>query len=72
MPKKTAFITGITGQDGGYLAKLLIDQGYDVHGLQRRTSSSTVGKLYEVVGADRGVMIWTGNPRSHLGNLYPT
>ncbi|WP_428482554.1 GDP-mannose 4,6-dehydratase [Pyruvatibacter mobilis] len=53
MPKKTAFITGITGQDGGYLAKLLLDRGYDVHGLQRRTSSSTVGKLYEVVGADR-------------------
>ena len=33
MSMKTAFITGITGQDGSYLAELLLDKGYEVHGL---------------------------------------
>lgn len=37
--KKNAFITGITGQDGSYLAELLVNKGYEVHGLVRRTSS---------------------------------
>src|SRR3954449_4398328 len=36
---KTAFITGITGQDGSYLAEVLLEQGYAVHGLVRRTSN---------------------------------
>jgi GDP-D-mannose dehydratase len=36
---KTAFITGITGQDGSYLAELLLDKGYTVHGLIRRAST---------------------------------
>jgi GDPmannose 4,6-dehydratase len=36
---KRAFITGITGQDGSYLAELLLEKGYEVHGLVRRTSS---------------------------------
>lgn len=36
---KRAFITGITGQDGSYLAELLVEKGYEVHGLVRRTSS---------------------------------
>lgn len=35
---KTALITGITGQDGSYLAELLLDKGYEVHGIKRRTS----------------------------------
>ena len=34
-------ITGITGQDGSYLAELLLEKGYEVHGLKRRASSST-------------------------------
>lgn len=37
--KKKAFITGITGQDGSYLADLLVSKGYDVHGLVRRAST---------------------------------
>ena len=37
--KKTALITGITGQDGSYLAELLLDKGYVVHGIKRRSSS---------------------------------
>ena len=36
---KKALITGITGQDGSYLAELLIEQGYEVHGVVRRSSS---------------------------------
>lgn len=42
---KTAFITGITGQDGGYLAELLLDKGYEVHGLRRRTSSDEIKRI---------------------------
>jgi len=39
MSLKKALITGITGQDGSYLAELLLEKGYEVHGLKRRTSS---------------------------------
>lgn len=38
MTRKKALITGITGQDGAYLAELLLDKGYEVHGIKRRTS----------------------------------
>ena len=38
-PRKTALITGITGQDGSYLAELLLEKGYEVHGIKRRASS---------------------------------
>ncbi len=39
MPRKVALITGVTGQDGAYLAELLIGKGYEVHGIKRRSSS---------------------------------
>ena len=39
MTRKTALITGVTGQDGAYLARLLLAKGYEVHGLKRRASS---------------------------------
>ena len=42
---KTALITGITGQDGSYLAELLLEKGYDVHGLIRRSSSFNTGRI---------------------------
>jgi GDPmannose 4,6-dehydratase len=42
---KTALITGITGQDGSYLAELLLDKGYDVHGIVRRSSSFNTERL---------------------------
>jgi GDPmannose 4,6-dehydratase len=44
MPKK-ALITGITGQDGSYLAELLLSKGYEVHGIVRRTSTFNRGRL---------------------------
>jgi GDPmannose 4,6-dehydratase len=43
--KKTALITGITGQDGSYLAEFLIEKGYDVHGLMRRASYFNTGRI---------------------------
>jgi GDPmannose 4,6-dehydratase len=42
---KKALITGITGQDGSYLAELLLGKGYEVHGLMRRSSSFTTGRI---------------------------
>lgn len=49
-PSKTALITGITGQDGSYLAELLLEKGYEVHGIKRRASSfntSRIDHLYQ-------------------------
>ncbi len=43
--QKSALITGITGQDGSYLAELLLDNGYRVHGLVRRSSSFSTGRI---------------------------
>jgi GDPmannose 4,6-dehydratase len=42
---KRALITGITGQDGSYLAELLLSKGYEVHGLMRRSSSFSTGRI---------------------------
>ncbi|KAG0148282.1 hypothetical protein CROQUDRAFT_131965 [Cronartium quercuum f. sp. fusiforme G11] len=43
--RKVALITGITGQDGSYLTELLLDKGYEVHGLIRRSSSFNTGRI---------------------------
>ena len=45
MSKKVAFVTGITGQDGSYLAELLLSKGYEVHGLIRRSSSFNTSRI---------------------------
>ena len=42
---KKALITGITGQDGSYLAELLLDKGYEVHGIVRRASTFNTSRL---------------------------
>jgi len=63
---KTALITGITGQDGSYLAELLLDKGYEVHGIIRRASSfntARIDHLYE----DRHVN--SPRLRLHYGDL---
>ena len=44
-PLKTALITGITGQDGSYLAELLLEKGYAVHGIKRRASSFNTARI---------------------------
>ena len=45
MTDKRALITGVTGQDGAYLAELLLDKGYEVHGIRRRSSSFNTGRI---------------------------
>jgi len=45
MKNKVAFITGITGQDGSYLAELLLEKGYEVHGLIRRSSTFNTSRI---------------------------
>jgi len=49
-PRKKALVTGITGQDGAYLAQFLLDKGYEVHGIKRRTSlfnTDRIDHLYQ-------------------------
>jgi GDPmannose 4,6-dehydratase len=57
--QRRALITGITGQDGSYLAELLLDKGYEVHGLVRRTSTQSLERLGHI--EDRLVL--------HLGDV---
>ena len=45
MTQQRALITGITGQDGSYLAELLLEKGYEVHGMVRRSSTETFQRL---------------------------
>lgn len=47
MPK-VALITGVTGQDGAYLARLLLEKGYTVHGIKRRSSSFNTGRIEDI------------------------
>ncbi|MGL3606268.1 GDP-mannose 4,6-dehydratase [Rhizobium sp. G187] len=59
---KKALITGITGQDGAYLAAFLLEKGYEVHGLARRSSSSDVNlSRLDWLGITRDVSIVDGN-----------
>ncbi len=43
--RKKALITGITGQDGSYLAEFLLDKGYEVHGIIRRSSTFNTARI---------------------------
>ncbi|MBI2559333.1 GDP-mannose 4,6-dehydratase [Candidatus Woesearchaeota archaeon] len=57
MTKKAALITGVTGQDGSYLAELLLEKGYKVYGLVRRASSfnrSRLKNIYNYINPNRG------------------
>ncbi|MBK9012314.1 GDP-mannose 4,6-dehydratase [Novosphingobium sp.] len=48
MSGKTALITGVTGQDGAYLARLLLEKGYRVHGIKRRSSSFNTARIDDI------------------------
>ena len=48
---KKALITGITGQDGSYLAELLLEKGYEVHGIKRRSSSLNTERIDHIYEA---------------------
>jgi GDPmannose 4,6-dehydratase len=45
---KVALITGVTGQDGAYLVRLLLEKGYVVHGMKRRSSSFNTGRIEDI------------------------
>jgi GDPmannose 4,6-dehydratase len=53
---KKALVTGITGQDGSYLAEILLDKGYEVHGILRRSSSFNRGRIDHMYIADPHLM----------------
>ncbi len=59
--EKVALITGITGQDGSYLTEFLLEKGYTVHGIIRRSSSFNTGRLEHLYKSDR-----PGRTRMHL------
>ena len=48
MSDRRAFVTGITGQDGSYLADLLLEKGYEVHGMVRRSSTEKFDRLEQI------------------------
>ncbi len=66
MPKKTALITGVTGQDGAYLAEFLLAKGYVVHGVKRRSSSFNTARVDHLYADphERGVRFFL-----HYGDL---
>ncbi|MFH0818672.1 MAG: GDP-mannose 4,6-dehydratase [Patescibacteria group bacterium] len=55
--KKKALITGISGQDGYFLTKLLLEKDYEVHGLLRRNSRNDIGNLNDLNDADKALLI---------------
>ncbi|MBO5566986.1 MAG: GDP-mannose 4,6-dehydratase [Succinivibrio sp.] len=61
MNQKVALITGVTGQDGSYLAELLLDKGYEVHGLKRRASSINTNRVEHLINNKNFIM--------HYGDL---
>jgi GDPmannose 4,6-dehydratase len=66
MTMKRALITGITGQDGSYLAELLLDKGYEVHGLIRRSSSFNTARIDHIYSDPHGAGV---RLRLHHGDL---
>lgn len=65
---RTALITGVTGQDGAYLAELLLSKGYEVHGLVRRSSTSDVNTTrLKWLGIENDVRIVDGDLRDLSG-----
>src|SRR5258708_3629682 len=65
--KKRALITGVTGQDGSYLAEYLVGKGYEVFGLMRRTSLDPLMRL-SALTHDRRIKLLYGNMRD-IGSL---
>ncbi|WP_104741880.1 GDP-mannose 4,6-dehydratase [Helicobacter ailurogastricus] len=82
MTTKRALITGITGQDGSYLARYLLDLGYEVHGIKRRSSSfntARIDAIYEDIHAHKnrfflhyGDLTDSSNMTSLIAKVQPT
>ncbi|MEZ5829611.1 MAG: GDP-mannose 4,6-dehydratase [Dongiaceae bacterium] len=69
MSQKTALITGITGQDGSYLAELLLAKGYRVHGLARRSSSANTARIQHLLSPNSDT---DGLVMLHYGDMTDT
>lgn len=72
---KIALITGITGQDGSYLAELLLEKGYEVHGIVRRSSlinTHRIDHIYPRINLHYGDMTDAGNLISLIQKIKPT
>ncbi|XP_060840061.1 GDP-mannose 4,6 dehydratase [Rhopalosiphum padi] len=65
--RKVALITGITGQDGSYLAELLLDKGYEVHGIIRRSSTFNTGRIEHLYLDPKSHM--EGKMKLHYGDM---
>ena len=74
MSRSTALITGITGQDGSYLAEFLLEKGYTVHGIIRRSSSFNTGRIdhiFDRMTLHYGDMVDSSNLSSLMGKIKP-
>jgi len=72
--RKTALVTGITGQDGSYLAEFLLEKGYDVHGIIRRSSSfntSRIDHIFDKVHLHYGDLVDSSNLASIMAKVKP-
>ena len=68
-PPKVALITGVTGQDGSYLAEFLLEKGYTVHGIKRRASSFNTQRVDHIY---QDPHIDNSNFKLHYGDLTDT
>ena len=73
---KKALITGVTGQDGSYLADLLIEEGYEVHGMQRRISSINTERIAHIINnpnfyLHHGDMTDSGSVMTIISDIKP-
>jgi GDPmannose 4,6-dehydratase len=72
--RKTALVTGITGQDGSYLAELLLEKGYEVHGIIRRSSSFNTGRIdhiFDKVHLHYGDLVDSSNLANIMAEVKP-
>lgn len=72
--RKTALITGITGQDGSYLAEFLLEKNYTVHGIIRRSSSFNTGRIdqiFDKVNLHYGDLVDSSNLTSIMAKVRP-
>jgi GDPmannose 4,6-dehydratase len=72
--RRTALITGITGQDGSYIAEFLLEKGYEVHGIIRRASSfntSRIDHIFDKIQLHYGDMIDSSNLCAIVGKVKP-
>jgi GDPmannose 4,6-dehydratase len=72
--RKTALITGVTGQDGSYLAEFLLEKGYEVHGIVRRSSSFNTGRIdhiFDKVNLHYGDLVDSSNLASIMAKVKP-